>query len=84
MYPCNVALRPPGSCLSCLVPSRKHHAAGAKQLEQHTKSMQAAIPGLFSAIRFVGYIRQQVNRLLTSYNVALSACVAYRRRLNAV
>lgn len=46
--------------------------------------MQAAIPGLFSAIRFVGYIRQQVNRLLTSYNVALSACVAYRRRLNAV
>lgn len=34
--------------------------AGAKQLEQHTNMMKAAIPGLFSAVRFVAYIRQQV------------------------
>lgn len=59
---------------------------GAKQLEQHTKSMQAAIPGLFSAIRFVGYIRQQVNSELGSerdtynaHNERLFACAAHRK-----
>ncbi|CAM9350770.1 unnamed protein product [Hapterophycus canaliculatus] len=41
----------------------KDSAEGAKQLLAHTKSMKAAIPGLFSAMRFVAYIRQQGVRM---------------------
>lgn len=44
--------------LLCILQSL--NKTGAKQLDQAAKSMKAAIPGLFSAIRFVAYIRQQV------------------------
>ncbi|CAM9757583.1 unnamed protein product, partial [Pylaiella littoralis] len=39
------------------------NAEGAKKLEQHTNMMKTTIPGLFSAIRFATYIRQQGARM---------------------
>lgn len=43
----------PHCCLAITTP-------GAKQLDQANETMKASIPSLYSAIRFVAYIRQQV------------------------
>ncbi|CAM9315300.1 unnamed protein product, partial [Scytosiphon promiscuus] len=62
----------------------KENADGANQLLAHTKSMKDAIPGLFSAMRFVTYIRQQGVRMpahLENTDRAMKADKARVRRI---